>query len=351
MSSLFDTLTLRQLTFRNRIFMSPMCQYAASEGCPSDWHLVHYGSRAVGGAGLVMVEATAVVPEGRITPGDLGIWSDGQVRAFTPLAGFIRGQGAVAAIQLAHAGRKASCGTPVMGGKPLTAAEGGWDVVSASALPFSPDSPEPKALDPPALEALLSAYSEAARRSLEAGFQVAEVHMAHGYLLHSFLSPLSNRRTDDYGGSFENRCRFPLAVALAVRRVWPAEWPVFVRLSCTDWMEGGWDLAQSVQFARLLRMDGVDLVDCSSGGLLPATPMQAERQPPFAAAVRREAAVATGAVGAITAPGQAQKLIADGDADAVFLGRELLRNPYWPFIAARVLQAEVEWPRAYWRGR
>lgn len=351
MTDLFDAFALRQLLFRNRVFMAPMCQYTAHDGHPADWHLVHYGARAVGGAGLVMVEATAVTPEGRITPGDLGFWSDGHAPAFRKLTSFIRAQGAAAGIQLAHAGRKASCGTPAMGGKPLSASEGGWEVVAASALSFNQGHPTPRVLDRPALEAQMLAYAEAARRSLEAGFQVVEIHMAHGYLLHSFLSPLSNRRTDEYGGSFENRIRFPLAVARDVRRVWPEDLPVFVRISCTDWVEGGWDLAQSVRFAGFLKELGIDLVDCSSGGLLPEAPMLPEQQTPFAETIRREAGIATGAVGSITHPKQAQEIIEQGRADAVFLGRELLWNPYWPLNAARVLETDIEWPTAYRRAR
>jgi 2,4-dienoyl-CoA reductase-like NADH-dependent reductase (Old Yellow Enzyme family) len=351
MTQLFDSFTLRQLNFRNRVFMAPMCQYAAQDGHPADWHLVHYGARAVGGAGLVMIEATAVTPGGRITPGDLGIWSDEHIPAFRKLSGFISAHGAVASIQLAHAGRKASCRTPMAGGKPLSASEGSWEVVAASALPFDHGHPAPRKLDRPSLKELVAAYAEAAARSLQAGFRVVEVHMAHGYLLHSFLSPLSNRRTDEYGGSFENRIRFPLEVAREVRRIWPAEWPVFVRISCTDWAEGGWDLAQSVRFGASLKDIGIDLLDCSSGGLLPDSPMRPDLQVPFAAAVRRQAGLATGAVGAITEPLQARQIIEEGRADAVFLGRELLRNPYWPLHAARTLGAEIEWPAAYLRAR
>ncbi len=351
MTQLFGPFRLSQLNFRNRVFMAPMCQYAAHDGHPADWHLVHYGTRAVGGAGLVMIEATAVTPGGRITPGDLGLWSDEHIPAFLKLAEFIRAQGAIVGIQLAHAGRKASCGTPMMGGKPLLTTGGGWEIVASSALPFDQGYPTPRELDRPSLEELVVAFSEAARRSLDAGFQVVEVHMAHGYLLHSFLSPLSNRRTDEYGGSFENRIRFPLEVAREVRRIWPEELPVFVRISCTDWAEGGWDLAQSARFCASLKELGIDLIDCSSGGLLPETPMKPELQPPFAEAIRREAGIATGAVGSITEPLQAHEIIEENRADAVFLGRELLRNPYWPLHAARVLEAKIEWPAPYLRAR
>lgn len=351
MAHLFDALRLRGLEFRNRIFMSPMCQYQAREGLPSDWHLVHYGARAVGGVGAVLVEATAVAPEGRITPGDLGLWSDESIPAFAELAAFIRSQGAVAGIQLAHAGRKASCAIPLMGGGPLSADAGGWTAVAPSPLPFDAHFPAPRALDRAEPDGLAEAFAQAARRALEAGFQTVEVHMAHGYLLHSFLSPLSNRRDDEYGGDFENRVRFPLQAAAAVRRVWPAELPLFARLSCTDWAEGGWDLAQSTRLSLRLKDIGVDLIDCSSGGLLPGAPMRPEAQPPFAEALRRDARIATGAVGALADPAQAQRIVATGQADAVSLGRELLRNPYWPLQAARALDFAIEWPAAYRRAR
>jgi 2,4-dienoyl-CoA reductase-like NADH-dependent reductase (Old Yellow Enzyme family) len=351
MTSLFEPFRLRDLEFRNRVFMAPMCQYAAHDGNPGEWHLVHYGARAVGGAGMVMLEASAVTPAGRITPGDLGIWADEHIPGFAKLARFIRSQGSVAAIQLAHAGRKASCAKPMDGGKPLPSRQGGWDVVAASAIPFDQGYPIPQELDEAALGDLRQAFANAARRCLEAGFQVAEVHMAHGYLLHSFLSPLANRRTDAYGGSFENRIRFPLEVASEVRRVWPEELPVLVRISCTDWVEGGWDLPQSIRFSELLKQHGIDLIDCSSGGLTPDTPMRPDQQTSFAGIIRREAGIATGAVGAITEPNQAQAIVAEEIADAVFLGRELLRNPYWPLHAARALNAAIEWPPAYLRAR
>lgn len=351
MANLFDPFQLRHLQFRNRVFMAPMCQYAAHDGHPGEWHLLHYGARAVGGAGLVLLEASAVTPEGRITPGDLGIWSDEHIPGFAKLARCIRSHGAVAGIQLAHAGRKASCATPMMGGKPLPAGGGSWPVVAATALPFDQGYPAPRELDRSSLEHLVAEYANAARRSLEAGFQVVEIHMAHGYLLHSFLSPLANRRTDDYGGSFENRVRFPAEVAREVRRLWPEELPVFVRISCTDWVEGGWDLEQSVRFGELLGQAGIDLIDCSSGGIAPDAPMKPELQPPFAGVIRREAGIATGAVGAITDPRQAQAIIAEDQADAVFLGRELLRNPYWALHAAHALEAPIDWPPAYLRAR
>lgn len=353
MSRLFEPLRLRDLSFRNRIFLSPMCQYSAQGGLAAEWHRVHYGARAAGGVGLVMVEATAVAPEGRISPGDLGLWRDDQAEALRPLAAFAREQGAVAGIQLAHAGRKASCDLPWRGGAPLGAGEGGWPVVGPSPLSFGPAHPVPRELGERDLDGIAEAFVEAARRALAAGFQVVEVHMAHGYLLHEFLSPLSNRRTDAFGGPWENRARFPLRVAEAVRRAWPEALPVFVRVSATDWVDGGWTLEDTVRLARALVGLGVDLVDCSAGGLVPEArpPEGPGYQVPFAAAVRREAGVPTAAVGYVTAPAQAEQIVATGLADAVCLGRELLRNPHWPLTAAQALGTEGPWPFPYLRAR
>ncbi|CAH2032140.1 NADH:flavin oxidoreductase/NADH oxidase [Trichlorobacter ammonificans] len=354
MSRLFTPLALRGITARNRIFMSPMCQYScAADGLATTWHLVHYGGRAAGGAGLVMVEATAVSPEGRISPQDCGIWNDEQTRAFAPITYFIRQQGAVAALQLAHAGRKAATAHPCRGGGPLAAGEGGWQPVAPSPLPFAADYPVPSQLTEAELERIEADFAAAARRARTAGFEVVEVHMAHGYLLHQFLSPLSNRRTDDYGGSPDNRLRFPLRVARAVREAWPAELPVFVRISATDWVEGGWDLPQSLELCRRLRECGIDLVDCSTGGLVPdaVIPAAPGFQVPFAAAVRQQVGIATGAVGLITDAEQAEQIIADGQADAVLLGRELLRSPSWPLQAAKRLGSETAWPEQYLRAR
>jgi len=350
MSSLFSAFSLRGLEFRNRVFVSPMCQYSSRDGLPNDWHMVHLGSRAVGGAGLVCVEATGVSPEGRISPGDTGLWSEAHTRAFAPVAAFIRSQGARAAIQLAHAGRKASTDVPWRGGKPLSEAEGGWRTLAPSAVPFA-DWPAPKEMTRDDIEAVTRQFVEAARRALEAGFEVVELHMAHGYLLHEFLSPLSNRREDEFGGSLENRARFPLMVAEAVREVWPERLPLFARISATDWVEGGWDLEQSVEFSRRLKERGVDLVDCSTGGLVPGAriPVAPGYQVPFAERIRREANVATGAVGLITEPEQAEEIITKGQADAVFLARAELRDPYWPLHAARRLGAEAPWPVQYGR--
>ena len=355
MSHLFAPLKLRDLRFRNRIFVSPMCQYSAEQrdGMPDNWHLVHLGSRAVGGAGLVMVEATGVSPAGRISPQDLGLWSDAQRDAFRPITEFIRAQGAVAAIQLAHAGRKASTDQPWRGGAPLAPEKGGWQPLAPSALPFAPDSTTPHALTAKEIDTVVHDFANATARALSAGFEAIEIHMAHGYLLHNFLSPLSNQRTDAYGGSLENRARLPLAVARAVRALWPENWPVFVRISASDWMEGGWDLAQSIRLSRWFKESGIDLVDCSSGGLSPdaSIPAAPGYQVPFAAAIRREAGIATGAVGLITEPAQAERIVASGEADVVLLARAMLRDPYWPLHAAQALGTDVPWPPQYLRAK
>lgn len=353
MPHLFDPLRLRGVEFKNRVFMSPMCQYQARLGHPTDWHMVHYGARAVGGAGLLLQEATAVVPEGRISLGDLGLWDDAQVASYRPLTEFIRSQGAVPGIQLAHAGRKASMRIPIDGGGPLAVEDGGWEVVGASLVAFGPGYPEPRELSAEDLKTVAGQFAAAADKALSAGFAVVEIHMAHGYLLHSFLSPLSNHRTDGYGGSFENRVRFPLEVARQVREAWPARLPLFVRISATDWAEGGWDLEQSVRFCALLREVGVDFIDVSSGGLLPnaAVPAGPGYQLPFAAAIRQQAGIAVGAVGFITQARQADAIIAEGQADAVLLGRELLRNPYWPLLAAGEVGTSIVWPPAYARAK
>lgn len=353
MSHLFTPLWLRDLESRNRIFVSPMCQYSSWEGFPSDWHLVHLGSRAVGGAGLVMMEATAVVADGRISPMDMGLWSNEHASALERIPRFIRTQGAIPGIQLGHAGRKASVAPPFRGGRAVSPQEGGWEVRGPSEVPFGPGSPTPRPLEPAEIEALPGQFAAAARRALDAGFEVVEIHAAHGYLLHQFLSPISNRRTDEYGGSFDARVRVPLAVVRAVRAAWPDRLPVFVRLSATDWVEGGWTLDDSIAFARRLRDEGVDLVDCSSGGLVPGAtiPSAPGYQVPFAAAIKREAAVATAAVGLITTPEQAEQIVATGQADAVMMARELLRNPYWPHMAARQLGVQPSWPPQYERAR
>ena len=354
MSALFSLFPQRSLTLRNRIVVSPMCQYSCVDGVATDWHLVHLGSRAVGGAAVVIAEATAVEARGRISPADLGLWRDAQVEPLARVTKFIREQGAVPAVQLAHAGRKASTGRPWEGGRPVPPAQGGWPVVGPSAIPFAGDHPMPEALALAGVEKIVEAFAAAAKRALGAGFELVELHSAHGYLLHQFLSPLSNRRTDRYGGSFENRCRLLLEVVDAVRAVWPERLPMWVRVSATDWAEaGGWDLPQTVALARILKGRGVDLIDCSSGGTLPHAKIPAGPgfQVPFAEAVRREAGIATGAVGLITLPAQAEKIVAEGRADVVLLAREFLRDPYWPLHAARVLGADVAWPAQYRRAK
>ncbi len=352
MSDLFDPLTLRGVSFPNRIGVSPMCQYSCEDGFATDWHLIHYGTRAVGGAGLVMTEATAVAPEGRISPNDLGLWKDAQVAGLARCVRFIRAQGAVAGIQLAHAGRKASMPPPWQEEKALSEAEGGWSPVAApSAVPFGPASAEPRALSAEQIQGVVLQFAEAAGRALAAGFQVAEVHAAHGYLLHQFLSPLSNQRADAYGGSFENRSRLVREVVAAVRRIWPEALPLFVRISATDWEAGGWDADQTVELARQLKPLGVDLVDCSSGGLLPKAriPVAPGFQVPFAERVRREAGIPTSAVGLIREPEQAAQIIRQGQADLVLLGRQMLRDPYWPQRAAKQLGVPVPHPIQYRR--
>ena len=351
MSKLFESLTLRDLTFRNRIWVSPMCQYSSEDGMPTDWHFVHLGSRAVGGAGLVMMEATAVSPEGRISPHDAGIWSEAHAQAYQRIAHFLQAQGAVAAIQLAHAGRKASTARPWEGGKKVDVHNGGWDVIGPSALAFADTYPQPRAMTNADLERVTQDFVTAAARSLEAGFQVIELHMAHGYLLHEFLSPLSNLRRDDYGGSLENRMRLPLAVAREVRAVVPDRLPLFVRISATDWADGGWDLAQSIEFCRQLKNLGIDLIDVSSGGNVQRAqiPVAPNYQVPFAKEIRAQAGIATGAVGLITEPKQAEEILQNGEADAIFIAREFLRDPYFPFRAAQELNAPADIPNQYKR--
>jgi 2,4-dienoyl-CoA reductase-like NADH-dependent reductase (Old Yellow Enzyme family) len=353
MSVLFSPLQLRGLTLRNRIAVSPMCQYSSRDGLPGAWQLVHLGSRAVGGAGLVITEATAVSPEARISPGDTGIWSDGQAEAWRPIARFVKEQGALAAMQLAHAGRKASTEVPWRGGAGLAEQAGGWTPVAPSALRFADGFPMPRALKTREIRGIVDAFAAAARRALGAGFDCVEIHMAHGYLLHQFLSPLANRRSDDYGGSLENRMRFPLEVVHAVRESGSADRPLLVRISATDWAEGGWDLEQSLVLAQRLRETGVDLVDCSSGGQVPNAKIALSPgyQVPFAAAIRERVGIATGAVGMITEPEQAEAIVAGGKADLVLLARQMLRDPYWPLHAAQALGASVEWPTQYSRAR
>lgn len=346
---LLSPLTIRGVELRNRIVMSPMCQYSAEEGMAHDWHLVHLGSRAVGGAALVIVEATAVTRDGRISPGDLGIWNDEQIEPLARIARFVRSQGAVAGIQLAHAGRKASSEPPWQGGSPLAPDHGGWTVVAPSPLPFHDGGPVPVALDEAGIDGIVDAFEAAARRALTAGFQVLEIHAAHGYLLHEFLSPLSNQRTDAYGGSLENRMRLPLRVAERLRGLMPEELPLFVRISATDWVEDGWDPEQSVELAKRLKALGVDLIDVSSGGAVPKAriPVAKGYQVPFAQRVRAEAEILTGAVGLITEPQHADEIITAGDADLVLIARELLREPYWALKAQQALGDDPSWPIPY----
>jgi 2,4-dienoyl-CoA reductase-like NADH-dependent reductase (Old Yellow Enzyme family) len=349
-ADLLSPFRLRDVTLRNRIAMSPMCQYSTHEGLADDWHLVHLGSRAAGGAALVMVEATAVTRDGRISPGDMGLWDDRHIEPLARIARFVHSQGAAAGIQLAHAGRKASCEPPWNGGASLkTPSAGGWAVVGPSAIPFSDGDPVPVPLDERGIDAIVAAFGAAAARAVAAGFRIVEIHAAHGYLLHEFLSPLANRREDAYGGSEENRMRLPLRVAAGLREALPAGFPLLVRISATDWADGGWDIDDSVALARRLKDLGVDLIDVSSGGLVPRAriPVAKGYQVPFARRIREEAGIATAAVGLITDPHDADEIVTGGDADLVFIGRELLREPYWALKAQQELGGEPAWPLPY----
>lgn len=351
MAHLFDPIRFRGITLENRILVSPMCQYSSVDGFSNEWHFVHLASRAVGGAGLVFTEAAAVSPDGRISPQDLGIWADEHIDGLASIVRFIHGQKRPVGIQLAHAGRKGSTVRPWEGRGAVAPENGGWQPVGPTSEPYAPDYPVPRPLDPAGIAGIAAAFRAAAGRALAAGFDVVEVHAAHGYLIHEFLSPLSNTRTDAYGGSFENRIRLSIEVVEAVRAVWPERLPVFVRISATDWAEGGWDVDQSVELARCLRTRGVDLIDCSSGGNV-ANAQVALRpgyQVPFAARIRREAGIATGAVGLITTAAQANEIVEREDADCVLLAREMLRHPYWPLAAARELGRDVPWPAQYLR--
>ncbi len=352
MPHLLDPLTIRSITFPNRVFVSPMCEYSSEDGFANDWHLVHLGSRAVGGAGLVFTEATAVTPEGRISPQDLGIWKDEHIDMLARIVRFVQGQGSVPGMQLAHAGRKASTYRPWSGNGRINDVDGGWrNVLAPSAIKFADNYPVPIEMTPRMLAAAIAAFAAATRRTLKAGFRVLEIHAAHGYLLHEFLSPLSNHRTDKYGGPFENRIRFVKEVVTAVRAEWPPELPLFMRISATDWVEGGWDIDQSVALVNELEPLGVDFIDCSSGGNVPQAtiPLGPGYQVPFAERIRREARVRTGAVGLITSPQQAEEIVSAGQADAVVMARELLRDPYFPLRAGRELEQEITWPAQYLR--
>ena len=348
---LLQPIGLGALELRNRIVVSPMCQYSSPDGVPTDWHLVHLGSRAVGGAGLVFTEASSISPGGRISPDDAGIWNDEQAQAWSRIVQFIRGQGAAAGIQLAHAGRKASTDAPWRGGGPLDAAHGGWAPVAPSAIAFDDGYSIPKALDAAGVAKVIADFRVAARRARDAGFDVIELHAAHGYLLHQFLSPLSNRRADEYGGSLENRARLLRGVIAAVRETWPAPKPLWVRLSATDWAEGGWDIDECVKLARTLRENGIDVIDVSSGGTVPhpKIPGGPGYQVPFAARIRREAGIATATVGLITDARQAEDILQRGDADLIEMAREFLRDPYFPRRAAKELGANVRVPEQYAR--
>ena len=350
---LFSPFKIKSIELKNRLVMSPMCMYSSEDGFANNWHLVHLGSRAVGGTGLIFTEATAVSPEGRITPDDLGIWKDEHIEKLKEITSFIKEHDSVPGIQLAHAGRKASTSSPWKGGKFLSEEEEGWQTVAPSAMPFFEENPAPSELDEAGLEKVISDFKAAAKRALEAGFEVAEIHAAHGYLLHQFLSPLSNKRSDSYGGSFENRSRLVLEVVRAVNEVWPENSPLFVRISATDWAEGGWNEEESVELARLLKEERVDLIDCSSGALVPNAKMEIGKgyQVPFAEKIRNEANIFTGAVGLITEASEANEIIAKEQADLVFIGRELLRDPYFALTCSSDLNERKEWPSQYLRAQ
>lgn len=351
-SKLFEIYKLREIEFRNRIWVSPMCQYSSEDGMPTDWHLVHLGSRAVGGAGLVIQEATAVSPEGRISPSDAGIWSDAHAESYKRITKFIKDHGAIAGIQLAHAGRKASTGEPWFGGKEVGIENGGWETVAPTAEKFADDYPLPREMSKEDIEQAANDFVAAAKRALHAGFEVIEIHAAHGYLFHEFLSPLSNKRTDEYGGSLENRMRFPLDVARRIRETVPETFPVFVRISATDWKENGWDLSQAIEFCMELKKIGIDLIDVSTGGNVPdaVIPVAPNYQVSFASEIRRQVGIATGAVGMITEAKQAEEILQSAHADAVLMAREFLRDPYFPFTAAKELGENLDYvPKQYGR--
>ena len=354
-SHLFTPLTLRDVTLPNRITVSPMCMYSARDGVPNDWHLVHLGARAAGGAGLIIAEATAVEPEGRISPGDTGLWNDEQVAAWARITSFLEGQGSVPGVQLGHAGRKASTKRPPWDGVgPIAPDEPeGWQTVAPSAIPFKEGYPTPQELTVDELQTLTEAWVRAAINARAAGFKVIELHMAHGYLLHQFYSPLTNQRTDQYGGSRENRMRYPLEVTRSVRDAWPADLPLLVRISARDWVEGGWTLEDSVVLVKELKAAGVDLIDCSSGGGTPDERGKVDigQHPHFSETIRREASIATGTVGGITDPRQAEEHLAEGRADLVLLARQLLREPTWPQRAAQELGDDLPWPKQYGRAK
>jgi len=353
MSLLFSPIKIKNLELKNRIVVSPMCEYSSVDGFANNWHLVHLGSRAVGGAGLIITEATAVSPEGRISIVDLGIWKDEHKEKLTEIVNFIHDNGSVAGVQLAHAGRKASFDIPWESPAQVSKENGGWDTVAPSAIQFNPKDKMPIALDKAGIEKVKADFKAAAKRALEVGFKVIEVHAAHGYLLHQFLSPLSNQRTDEYGGSFENRIRLLLEVTAAVQEVWPKENPLFVRVSATDWVEGGWNEVETVKLAQILKNNGVDVIDTSTGGLAKEQqiPVGPNYQVKFAEQIKQQTRITTGAVGLITEAEQAESILQSGQADLIFLARELLRNPYFPLHAAKQLKADVKWPVQYERAK
>jgi 2,4-dienoyl-CoA reductase-like NADH-dependent reductase (Old Yellow Enzyme family) len=350
---IFKPITFRSVTARNRIMVSPMCQYSADDGVANDWHFQHLGCRAVGGAGIVFTEVVHTEPRGRITPYCLGLWNDTQRDALARIVRFLKAQGAVAGMQLGHAGRKGSAARPWEGGKALAPEQGGWEPIAPSALRFDDNFNVPAEMDARTIGETVAQFAVNTRRAREAGFDVLEIHSAHGYLIHEFLSPLSNRRRDHYGGSFENRIRFLLEIIDAVRTEWPVDQPLFVRISASDWIDGGWDLDSSVKLAQLLKAGGkVDLIDCSSGGIAPQQkiPLHPGYQVPFAAAIRSRAEIATGAVGLINAPDLAEQIVASGQADLIIMARAMLNDPYWPLHAAKVLKTKIAWPPQYERG-
>jgi 2,4-dienoyl-CoA reductase-like NADH-dependent reductase (Old Yellow Enzyme family) len=353
MPNLFSPLTIKEVTFKNRIAVSPMCQYSSIDGFANDWHMVHLGCRAVGGAALVMTEASAVSPEGRISPSDLGIWKDDHINMLKKITRFIHQHQAVSGIQLAHAGRKASHREPWNGGEMLDEKEHGWHTVAPSAIPFSPHGYAPEALTLQGIQKVVSDFQAAAKRALIAGFMVIEIHAAHGYLINEFLSPLTNQRNDKYGGSFENRIRFLLEIIAAIKKVWPENYPLFLRISSTDWVEGGWTIDDSIELAGVVKSQGIDLIDCSSGGTVPGAKIPAAPgyQVPFAEAIKTKGGISTGAVGIIVTPQQAEEVITSGKADMVLLAREMLRDPYFPLRAAYELGYDITWPVQYERAR
>jgi len=353
MSKLFSPLIIKDITLKNRIAISPMCQYTAVDGFANDWHLVHYGSRAVGGASLIIQEATAVSPEGRISPGDLGLYKEEHIEKLRQITDFIQQQGVVAGIQLAHAGRKAGCAVAWQGGKQLNLNEGGWTTVAPSAIAFNPDDISPQELDTEGIKKVVADFKTAAERAFLSGYKLIEIHAAHGYLIHQFLSPLSNHRADSYGGSFENRVRLLLEIVRAINTVWPHNLPLFVRISVTDWVEGGWHAEEAVQLSKLLKLEGVDLIDCSSGGMVPYAkiPLGPGYQVQFAERIKRESNLFTGAVGMITEVKQAEDILANNQSDLIIIGRASLRDPYFTLHAAQLSGDDIEWPLQYLRAK